>query len=61
MLFVSLGLGHLLMMGRDLNDMSQVIAVMVLIIVIGQLVDGLIFERLEKGVRHRWGLAGIGE
>lgn len=58
MLFVSLGLGHLLMMGRDLNDMSQVLAVMVLIIVIGQLVDGLVFEKLEKGVRRRWGLAG---
>ena len=35
MIFVSLGLGQLLMMGRDLNDMSQVIAVMVLIIAIG--------------------------
>ena len=28
MIFVTLGLGQLLMMGRDLNDMSQVIAVM---------------------------------
>ena len=33
MIFLSLGLGQLLMMGRDLNDMSQVIAVMILIIV----------------------------
>src|ERR1700752_4035556 len=32
MIFVTLGLGPLLMMGRDLNDMSQVIAVMLLII-----------------------------
>src|SRR5438105_9234809 len=29
MIFVTLGLGQLLMMGRDLNDMSQVVAVMI--------------------------------
>ena len=32
MLYLSLGLGQVLMMGRDLNDMSAVIAVMILII-----------------------------
>lgn len=58
MLFVSLGLGQLLMMGRDLNDMSQVLAVMGLIMVTGHLVDQVVFERLERHVRHRWGLAG---
>jgi NitT/TauT family transport system permease protein len=57
MLFVSLGLGHLLMMGRDLNDMSQVLAVMALIMAIGLLVDRLVFERLENGIRQKWGLA----
>ncbi len=56
MIFVSLGLGHLLMMGRDLNDMSQVIAVMALIMAIGQLVDRLVFEKLENGIRKKWGL-----
>jgi len=35
MLYLSLGLGQVLMMGRDLNDMSAVIAVMILIIAIG--------------------------
>src|SRR5690348_9986525 len=35
MIFLSLGLGQLLMMGRDLSDMGQVIAVMVLIIALG--------------------------
>jgi NitT/TauT family transport system permease protein len=44
MIFVSLGLGQLLMMGRDLNDMSQVIAVMILIVAIGYIVDGLVFK-----------------
>ncbi len=56
MIFVSLGLGHLLMMGRDLNDMSQVLAVMAVIMAIGHLVDRLIFERLESRIRLKWGL-----
>jgi len=57
MIFVSLGLGQLLMMGRDLNDMSQVIAVMILIIVLGYIVDGLVFKTVEKRLQERWGLA----
>lgn len=57
MIFVSLGLGQLLMMGRDLNDMSQVIAVMLLIMAIGYLVDRVIFEQIEQRMRVRWGLA----
>lgn len=57
MIFVSLGLGQLLMMGRDLNDMSQVIAVMILIIAIGYIVDGLVFKSVERRLRNKWGLA----
>ena len=56
MLFVSLGLGHLLMMGRELNDIRQVIAVMLLIVLIGMLVDRMIWGRLERRIRERWGL-----
>jgi NitT/TauT family transport system permease protein len=56
MIFVSLGLGHLLMMGRDLNDMSQVLAVMAIIMALGHLVDRLIFESLESRIRLKWGL-----
>jgi len=56
MIFVSLGLGQLLMMGRDLNDMSQVIAVMILIIAIGYIVDGLIFRTFERRLQYKWGL-----
>ena len=44
MLYLSLGLGQVLMMGRDLNDMSAVIAVMILIIAIGYVVDGVVFK-----------------
>ena len=57
MLFVSLGLGHLLMMGRDLNDMSQVMAVMVLIMLLGYGVDRAIFHPIEKRIQRKWGLA----
>ena len=57
MIFVSLGLGQLLMMGRDLNDMSQVIAVMILIIGIGYVVDGLVFKTVERRIQKKWGLA----
>lgn len=55
-LFVSLGLGHLLNMGRELNDMSQVIAVMIVIIFIGVVMDGLVFGTAEQKVRQIWGL-----
>ena len=56
MLYLSLGLGQLLMMGRDLNDMSQVIAVMILIIALGYVVDGLVFKTIERRLQHKWGL-----
>ncbi len=56
LLYVSLGLGHLLMIGRELNDMSQVLAVMLVIITIGLLIDRAIFSPLEARIRERWGL-----
>ena len=57
MIFVSLGLGQLLMMGRDLNDISQVVAVMVLIIALGFVVDGFVFRVIERNLRRKWGLS----
>lgn len=59
MIFVSLGLGHLLMMGRDLNDVNQVVAVMVLIVAVGLLVDRFLFELLESRIRQRWGVVPL--
>ncbi len=55
LLFVSMGLGHLLQMGRELNDMSQVVAIMIVIVGIGLAIDKLIFARAERIVRERWG------
>ncbi|HEX2953461.1 MAG TPA: ABC transporter permease subunit, partial [Bacillota bacterium] len=56
LIFVSLGLGHLLMMGRELNDMSQVIGVMLILIGTGLFFDRLVFFRVEHGIRRKWGL-----
>jgi NitT/TauT family transport system permease protein len=56
MLYLSLGLGQVLMMGRDLNDMSAVMAVMLLIIAIGYVINGVIFKTMERHLHQRWGL-----
>jgi NitT/TauT family transport system permease protein len=57
MIFLSLGLGQLLMMGRDLNDLSQVFAVMILITAIGYAVERFAFAPAEAQIRTRWGIA----
>lgn len=56
LLFAFLGLGHLLYAARSLTDVSQVIAIMLVIMGIGLAVDGVIFKRLETKVMSRWGL-----
>ncbi len=54
--FATLGLGHLLNVGRELNDMSQVMAVMIVIIFIGIVMDMIVFGSWERKVRRLWGL-----
>ena len=55
LLYQTLSLGTLLENGRDLNDTAQVLAIMVIIIIVGTLIDLLIFTPLEQNVRERWG------
>ena len=57
MLYVSLGLGQVLMMGRETSNTNAVVAVMLLIIMIGYMVDGLVFKTIEKRLHQRRGLA----
>lgn len=57
LLFVTVGLGRMLMVGRDLGDMSQVISVMLVIIAIGLFADRVIFGNVESLVRDRFGLS----
>lgn len=52
------GLGFLLQSGRDFGDVSQVMATMVIVLVLGMAIDRLVFARLEIWVRRRWGLDG---
>jgi NitT/TauT family transport system permease protein len=59
LLFVTAGLGHLLNMGRELNDMTQVLAVMAIIIAIGLITDRLIFSYVEKRIAERWGFRTV--
>lgn len=55
-LFSFLGLGFLLNVGRQTVDVSQVIAIMIIIMAIGIVIDGIVFKRLENKVMSRWGL-----
>jgi NitT/TauT family transport system permease protein len=55
LIYQTLSLGTLLQNGRDLNDTAQVFAIMLIIIVVGTLIDFLIFSPLERSVRERWG------
>ena len=56
MIFLTIGLGQQLMMGRDLNDMSQVISVMLLIVALGYLVNRIVFRTMDRALQNRWGL-----
>ena len=49
------GLGQLLQYGRDLNAMDQVIGVMLAIVVIGLVVDKVLFSPIERLLHRRWG------
>lgn len=57
LLFVSGGLGQLLTTGRELMEIPQVMAVMVCIVLVGLLIDRVLFQTVERRVRRRWGLS----
>ena len=54
-IFSVLGLGSLLNAGTKENHISQVIAILIVIMFIGILVDGFVFKKLEKNVMSKWG------
>lgn len=51
----AVGLGHILLVGREFQLMDQVIASMITIFAIGLLFDRVLFSKLEERVRERWG------
>jgi NitT/TauT family transport system permease protein len=50
------GLGYLLHQGREMADVSQVVALMLVMIALSAAVDRLGFVRLERRVHARFGL-----
>ena len=50
------GLGHVLSVGREFLDMSQVIASMITIFLVGLLVDRFLLHNIEDKIRRKWGL-----
>jgi NitT/TauT family transport system permease protein len=52
----SVGLGHIMLVGREFQLMDQIIASMISIFAIGLLFDRIMFSKLEDKVRDRWGL-----
>lgn len=53
----SIGLGQTLIVGRDLGDIDQVMLVMIVIVLIGIIIDKLIFSNIEKKLLKKRGLA----
>ena len=50
--------GGLLNINRTLSNAAGVMAMMLIILVIGIVVDALLFSTLERAVARRWGLSG---
>jgi NitT/TauT family transport system permease protein len=48
--------GFLLNQNREVNNSSGLLATMIVILVIGIVVDSVLFGTLERAVRRRWGL-----
>lgn len=57
LLYNTVSLGNLLESGRDLDDIAQIFAIIIVIVVIGVTIDSLVFGPFERNVRKRWGLA----
>ena len=55
-IFSIAGLGFLLNLGKHNNDISQVTGILIIIMIIGILVDGFVFKKLEAKILARWGL-----
>jgi len=52
----TMGLGFLLHMGRELNDVSQVLGIMLFTLGIGLLIDRFFFGLIETKIKRQWGL-----
>ena len=49
-------IGVQLQIAREFSDAAMLLATMIVILVIGIVVDSLVFGTLERLIRRRWGL-----
>ena len=56
MMSASVGLGQVLLLGRELADINQVMVVMLLIIILGTVVERFVFRNIEIRIRRKRGL-----
>jgi NitT/TauT family transport system permease protein len=54
-------IGFQLQVGREFSNADLVLAVMIVILVIGILVDEVVFGTLDRWVRRRWGLIDVAD
>jgi NitT/TauT family transport system permease protein len=52
----SIGIGHIMLVGREFQLMDQILASMITIFALGMIFDKIIFAKLEDKVREKWGL-----
>ena len=52
----AVGIGHILLVGREFQPMDNIIASMITIFALGMLFQKAIFAKLEDKVREKWGL-----
>lgn len=52
------GVGHLLATGRERSDMAMVLGMISVILVLGLIVDRVLFAPLERFIARRWGVEG---
>lgn len=57
MLSATIGLGQILMLGRDLSDINQVMCVILIIMLLGMAIDAVFFGAVEKKMRRGRGIA----
>jgi NitT/TauT family transport system permease protein len=56
-IYVTASLGGLLETSYSLNDVAQLFAVMVILVMVGVIIDSLVFGPVERAVRTRWGFS----
>jgi NitT/TauT family transport system permease protein len=56
LLYSEKGLGRVITTGRDLGDMAQVVAAMLIILLIGLVVDQYVFGPAQRSLALHWGL-----